>query len=286
MKKNQSSLLDFLPKSPTTPQQKPVPAKKSQLLIINKFQSIVIEYFHSFQKSNLETSLELPPQQIKKIALDGYIAILHIFKISLQLTKNVDSAEEYSQKGILYYLEYIDQMNKRGLIQTNYLDAFYVSYNKTIGEIYTGTRNAAYTPINTLVSSDIEDCSILKQLAQLSTRIIWHTNPNLNIQQYMEIIFYYFKKYCAVCSVANAKYPQITDVALYLETVQKIMPDMETQMYFDFLEDLHKILNRTHKKEAMTTQYFNEKCLFLSIHYRQLEAKDLTAYNLAKFLVN
>lgn len=262
------------------------PTKKSQLLIINKFQSIIIEYFHSFQQSNLESSLELPPQQIHKIVLDGYIAIIHIFKITLQLTKNVDSAESYSQKGISYYLEYIDQMNKLGLIQTNYLDAFYISYNKTIGDIYTGTRNTSYTPINTLVSSDVEDCSILKQLSQLATILVWHTNPNLKIQQYMEIAFYYFKKYCAVCSITNAKYPQMPDICMYLDTVQKIMPEMETQMYFDFLEDLHKILNRSHKKEAMTQQYFNDKCLFLSIYYKQLEPEDLTAANLAKFLVN
>lgn len=272
--------------------------KKSHQLIITKFQNIIIEYFHSFQTSNLESSLELPKSQIHKILIDGYITTSHIFKVILQLTKNVDSAESYAQKGICYYLEYIDQMNKISMLQTNYIDAFYISYNKTIGDIYTGSRNNSYTPINTLVSADVDECTSIKYLSYLATTMIWHKNTNLDLQQYMEIIFYHFKKYCTILrfpqykSTTDYPLPQIQDVCIYLETVQKLFPTMELAMYFEFLEEFYKTLHRTHKKEVMNSQYFNDKCLYLSIYHtqHQMQSADckpeqISAKKLARFCI-
>ena len=270
-------------------------------LIINKFQNIVVEYFHSFQSASLETSLDVSEYHFKKIIMDGLSTVIHIFKICLQLTKNVDSAEHYAQKGICYFVECIDQMNHHCILQNQYSDAFQLCYSKTIGEIYTGNRGGnGYTPINSLVSADVDECSILKSLTHLTKTLIWYENTNMDIDEYMEVIFYHLKKYAYVGNTNSSTNIGIDDICSYIETVQKVCgPSMEYTKYIEFLEEYAKIIERvcgsggntrntntptSHKK--INKQHVNDKIMFLSVYYTQLEKEDITPKRLAYFFTS
>jgi len=226
--------------------------KKNQM-IVSHFHDIVIAYLNQFKLADIEKAIDNIDDS-KKYMDTGLSIILHIFKITLQLTKNVDSATSYAEKGILNYIEYIDQLNKNGTLSLNTLiEITTCIYSKTLGEIYTG-NGKTINAVDMLVSTDIDECIILNQICQLCNVLMWQSNVNFEIQQYMEILFAFFKKYCCV-GINEAK------CALYIKTIQQKNTSMTFYKYCDFLEDLYKHIKKNTKKINGDSNYFEEKAL-------------------------
>lgn len=227
--------------------------KKNQM-IVSHFHDIVIGYLNQFNHVDIDKSAN-NGDEIKKYLETGLCIVLHIFKITLQLTKNVDSATTYAEKGILHYIEYIEQLNKNGNLSLNtLLEITTCIYSKTLGEIYTG-NGKEISAVDMLTTTDVDECGILTQINQLCYVLIWRSNAAFEIQQYMEIIFMFFKKYCSV-NVNMMK------CALYIKTIQQKFADtMSFSLYCDFLEELYKHIHKNWKKINNDPSYFNEKAL-------------------------
>jgi hypothetical protein len=227
--------------------------KKNQI-VVSHFHDIVIGYLNQFKQVDIDKSAN-NGEEIKKYLETGLSSVLHIFKITLQLTKNVDLATTYAEKGIIHYTEYIEQLNKNGNLSLNtLLEITTCIYSKTLGEIYTG-NGKQISAVDMLTNTDVDECLILTQLNQLCYVLIWQSNPAFEIQQYMEIIFMFFKKYCSI-DVNMLK------CALYIKTIQQKFGDTMTfSQYCEFLEELYKHIWKNWKKIKNEPSYFNEKAL-------------------------
>lgn len=97
--------------------------------IIHFFCLIVKEYFQNMMQSELLNTI----QNSTYIVLIGLNTIVHIFKITLQRTMNIELTCYHCQKAYYCYLEYVEQMNKTNLLHNlNNLDAIMFVYKKSL----------------------------------------------------------------------------------------------------------------------------------------------------------
>ena len=170
--------------------------------IIDKYTFLLMEYIHLINTSDIINSLE----KSNVIFLTGLNTLLHIYKLCLFISKNVDTAASYTQKGVYCYLEYIEQMYKTNYINhLDYLDAITFVYNKTIVEIYGPQNNSESTSIiNVLSLSEThpphpnemeEQKKLLTQLEKITNTLLWTNNPDLTFENHLDISYRFLQKY-------------------------------------------------------------------------------------------
>jgi hypothetical protein len=98
--------------------------------IIYNYALVIDEYFQHMIQSEILKSIE----NSTYILCIGLNTIIHIYKIVLINTNNIENAYKYCQKAYYCFLEYIEQMNKTNLLHNlNNSDAIIFVYKKTIG---------------------------------------------------------------------------------------------------------------------------------------------------------
>lgn len=106
---------------------------KIQKELIEKYVLLLLEYIHLVNSSEIIPQLE----NASVVFQIGANALMHIYKLAFLITKNVESAGCYTQKGIYCYLEYIEQMNRtNSLHNLDNTDAILFVYDKTLTDIY------------------------------------------------------------------------------------------------------------------------------------------------------
>jgi hypothetical protein len=100
--------------------------------LIQKYVDLVNDYLdYMLQSEILETM-----NQSTYITCIGLNTILHIFHLTLSITKDLDQTHQYCQKAYCWYLEYIEQMYKTNLLHNlDNLDAITFVYKKIMEEV-------------------------------------------------------------------------------------------------------------------------------------------------------
>ena len=184
---------------------------------INTYVDIIIEYIDTMKKSKFIAS----KLNGDFLVYTGYRALTHIFQISYVYTNDLDTAFYSSQKAYIFYLEYLEQMEKTNMSHDlNYTDAIQFLYTKTISHI---------TPNNT---KRLDDYAKVSKLVEL---ILWFDNRNVSQYDIQ-------KKTILNCFQVDC------DMLTYcLEIAQ--MRKMNKDEYALFLSDMCVILKK-HKKQT------------------------------------
>lgn len=130
---------------------------------INTYIDIIVEYIYTMKKSKFITS----NMNRDFLVYTGYRALTHIFQINYVYTNDLETAFYSSQKAYIFYLEYLEQMEKTNMSHDlNYTDAIQFLYNKTISHIIPNT--------NFKFSNEYAKVSRLTEL------ILWFGNSNIS----------------------------------------------------------------------------------------------------------
>jgi len=97
--------------------------------IVHKYILIIKEYLQHMMQSQILKTID----NSTYIIVIGLNTIIHVFKIILSTTKNIDKTYIRCQKAYYCYLEYIEQMNKTNFLHNlNNLNAILFVYKKTV----------------------------------------------------------------------------------------------------------------------------------------------------------
>jgi hypothetical protein len=236
--------------------------------IIDKYATILYEYFHIMNTSEIINSLE-NEQTIVRI---GMQSITHIYKIAFYLSKQISTAVCHSQKGMYCYLEYIEQMNKTNMLHNlDNVDAVVFIYNKTLTEIYgQNPSNNMMTNILSISENDNYNChdfikynKSLVIMSQLSNTFLWFDNPHMNTSDRMELVNTHLRP------LATLFVEYSLDVLFpFIESIQSKLEHMKKDEYLAFLTAFTKQTKRALKNQQIPTkQTVSDACFLLHFHY-------------------
>jgi hypothetical protein len=210
-------------------------------IIYQKFTNIIKEYLKMVEKTEFIKNVG----NSKYIVNIGLNTIIHVFKIILIKTTNIDLAYYYSQKSYYCYLEYIEQMNNTSMMHNlNNTDAVIFVYNKTINNIDNFNMGNSVVILNNkktivLDVNEIED--VLENILQITKIILYWENPLFNCKEFSYIANDFILKFILM---TNA---DIIPVYKYIEVILDKMIDapmntsvMTYEKYDDFLNKMYK----------------------------------------------
>jgi len=175
----------------------------SQKALIDKYILVLLEYIHLIDTSEIIRGLD----NSTTVFQIGLHAIAHIYKLTYYITKNVETAGCYTQKGIYCYLEYIEQMNRtNSLHNLNNMDAVLFVYDKTLAEIYTPTGKRTNTSNEQNMFTNIVSLNhpetrehnwkvILENLSNITQTVLWIDNLEITYLERLNITHEYLPKF-------------------------------------------------------------------------------------------
>ena len=99
---------------------------------LNTYLDIITEYLDAMKQSTFITA----HMNREFLIYTGFRAITHIFQINYVYTNDLDTSFYSSQKAYIFYLEYLEQMEKTNMSHDlNYTDAIQFLYSKTISQL-------------------------------------------------------------------------------------------------------------------------------------------------------
>ena len=151
----------------------------------------------------------------------GYRAITHIFQINYVYTNDLETSFYSSQKAYIFYLEYLEQMEKTNMSHDlNYTDAIQFLYNKTISHI---------TPNTNFKFSDE-----YAKVSRLTELILWSNKSDIYKSDIQ-------KKTVMNCFLLDY------DVIVYCLEITQLRKMNETE-YASFLSDIYQVLKKYKKR--------------------------------------
>lgn len=240
--------------------------------IIDKYTFLLMEYIHLINTSDIINSLE----KSNVIFLTGLNTLIHIYKMSLFISKNVDTASSYTQKGVYCYLEYIEQMYKTNYINhLDYLDAITFVYNKTIVEIYGPQNNSESTSIiNVLSLSEIhpphptemeEQKKLLTQIEKITNTLLWTNNPDLTFENRLDISYRFLQKYLNSILLFENGEDGHSIISFIVCVQDHICIDYDE--YIEILYEFHKQMKKYAKYHtAQLKENIHTKLMYLVAH--------------------
>jgi hypothetical protein len=240
--------------------------------IIDKFTLLLLEYIQHINASDVIKTIDNPD-----LFVFGLNALVHVYKLSVHITKNVDTAVSYSQKGMYCYLEYIEQLHKSNLVNNlDCSDAIAFVYNKTISDIFGAPSNSQSTSISNVLSLDNHDDTtsdvylkdILSQLEKITTIFLWTNNPDITYTQRSEIVHKWLFKYMTLM-VETEQYIEYTNAVLFLSSIQEHLW-LTYDEYVDFLDEYLKWMKRLtkYKTPSLTKEHVRSKLLYVLVYYK------------------
>lgn len=237
--------------------------------LIDKYTLVLLEYIHLIDMSDIIRSLE----NSLAVFTIGLHTISHIYKLSYYITKNVETAGCYTQKGVYCYLEYIEQMNRtNSLHNLNNTDAVLFVYDKTLSEIYNPENygsNGSHeqTMFSNIISLNHPESreqnwkTILENISSITQTILWSTNPEITYLQRLNITHEYLPKYMNI--YADHSDPDTLEIVRMISLLQ----DKLVFTPNDYVELLDSIL-KTYKKTGKSrfTETYVDKYLAITVH--------------------
>jgi hypothetical protein len=133
---------------------------------LNTYLDIIFEYIDAMKQSTFITA----HLNREFLIYTGFRAITHIFQINYVYTNDLGTSFFSSQKAYIFYLEYLEQMEKTNMSHDlNYTDAIQFLYNKTISQL---------TPNDKPKTNDKYD-----RVSKLIDIILWSGGMRCNIKK-------------------------------------------------------------------------------------------------------
>lgn len=205
----------------------------------HKYINEIVKYLDFASKSNAITN-----NRDKKLTHLGYRIITHIFQTNLIHVGDIDTVTNSMQKGYLYYLEYLEQIDKNNTNKDlNHKSATLFIYDKTI---------IKYTQDNrTLTELDHTTLSIMPRITKLTETILWLENNSI---QQTDIDFNAIKSICEMLHNYDDNL-----FGSYIEFGQK--RTMNTVEYNEFLHHTLKIFRENSKLKTHSERDWEEQIL-------------------------
>lgn len=230
--------------------------------IVKTFTNIMTEYLHLIDNSVVIQNVN----NSKYVIYIGLNTIIHVFKIILHTTKNIDLAYYYSQKSYYCYLEYIEQIHKSNMTHTlNNSDAIMFVYNKTILDIYNNTECSLISNImnlnnDTVIINNYELEEILENILQITKIILYWETADFTIKEFIVISNTFLLKYLMISS------SDIIPIYKYIEVLQEKLPVISFDKYIEILTAIFKKIKVLIKnKKYPSNNDINEQCIQLFI---------------------
>lgn len=212
--------------------------------VINKYVSIIIEYFNLLNQSEIIKNLSNPSNSL----FIGLNALHKVFEFVLIKTKNVDNAYFYSQKSYFYYLEYLEQIHKSDLSQNlNHMDAVLFIYKRTIFDIFDGDNNNGSSSISNLMTlnddtmkmKETDVRNLLNTIECFTKTLFFWENPKLTFENRINICKIYLSGYLN-------RIESIEMINSYIQIIQE-KTDLKYEKYNDLLKEILNRLEKTKK---------------------------------------
>lgn len=282
--------------------------------LLDRYVAILLEYLQWMHASATLRAMD----HADKIVQIGLQSIIHIFKLTILQTQNLEIAFCYCQKGMICYLEYIEQMTQTNALHNlDNIDALLFGYNKTILELY-NSKAAAFSNTNgsTAISSllikdsaatldappnhhladffvhqelakDHSDWKILLDyLSKWTNILLWTEKKDLNMEDRVHLVTEYFKKYALLFQSDNMDLLKVLEIAQ-----QKIR--MSNQEYLGMLEEFYTHWKKIQKRKQLPHALaILDKCLYIMTTYPDKTWADIAQeegsrnpYDILKFCV-
>jgi hypothetical protein len=256
--------------------------------VIDKYVLLLIEYTQLVNTSDIIKTLENPD-----LFVYGLNALIHVFKLSVHITKSVDTTVSYCQKGMYCYLEYIEQLHKSNLVNNlDCSDAIAFVYSKTIGDIFGSQTNAQSTTISNVLSlnnnyetdehTDMTLHSLLLRLERITTVILWTNNPDITYTQRADLIQKYLVKYLYLM-VETEQYVEFLNAVLFISSVQEHIW-LVYEDYVDIMDEFVKWMKKAAKYKnasAFSKEHVRSKLLYIVVYFKDrtlVEIMDLEGW--------
>lgn len=243
----------------------------SQKALIDKYILVLLEYIHLIDTSEIIRGLD----NSNTVFQIGIHAIAHIYKLTYYITKNVETAGCYTQKGIYCYLEYIEQMNRTNTLHNlNNTDAVLFVYDKTLAEIYTPTGKRTNTSNEQNMFTNIVSLNhpetrehnwkvILENLSNITQTVLWIDNLELTYLERLNLTHEYLPKFMNI-------YADVSGSTLEIIKCVSVIQDklrFTTLEYVEFLDVFYKTYKKMAKHLTQTTpSTSNDKCLCITVN--------------------
>lgn len=241
--------------------------------IIIKYVIIVGGYLKTMNDSDIIGRMENKDY----IIYNGLNALLHIFKITLYATKNIDTTFFYCQKAQYNYLEYIEQMVSKNLLQNmGDTDVLVFLYKTSMDDVINAGKPT--TNISNIVlplDTDIDEQEITNQInteyfnnikhiienITLLTKALLNTKYNSN--QLVLITGEHLLNYLFLMGVYSNNEHCISNYNNYCEYLSRTTNALELtiEQYMTLLDEIYKatiVFLRTHNSFLSSLEY-NEK---------------------------
>lgn len=257
--------------------------------LLDKYVLLLIEYLQLVDASDTLKTMDRPD----KIILIGLQSLIHIFKLSILHTQNVEIAFCYCQKGMFCYLEYMEQMTKTNSMHNlENIDAVLFEYNKTLMELY-NSKAAAMDGMNgsTSISSltikdswvldappnnhladffahkntdsksgtdhDMEWKVVTDHLSQWTKLLLWFERTDFATTDRIQLATEYLKKYAILFTKDNIYLLQV------LETIQQ-KTRLSKENYLGILDEYYAHWKKLQKQKNLPTcETVRDKCIYL-----------------------
>jgi len=273
--------------------------------IIDKYILLLMEYIHLIHGSEIIKGLE-NTQAVFQI---GFNALVHIYKISFLITKNVESAGCYTQKGMYCYLEYIEQMNRTNTLHNlDNMDAILFVYDKTLTDVYVpnGLSSDVSHQQNMFInilslnhphSDTINYRIILDNLAYMSRTMLWFDRTDITHLQRIDLahetLYKWMTLYLAGTIEAGneptaydgfrEKYANPTLALLKYVAFFQENTEMTYTEYVALLETFYKTQKKMWKQRKLPTpEHIQDRCLTMTIAFSGRPFRDLFKSEFAK----
>jgi hypothetical protein len=248
---------------------------KIQAELIEKYILLLMEYIHLVNSSEIIPQLE----NTTSVFQIGVNALAHIYKITFLITKNVESAGCYTQKGIYCYLEYIEQMNRtNSLHNLDNMDAILFVYDKTLTDVYAPngiTTNSShqqnmFSNILSMNHPHTEDSHwkmMLENLCSFTKTILWIDRKDITYLQRIDLAHEHLQKWL-ILAFDNTNIRESTlEIMKYIPVIQEKCP-MTYPEYILLLETMFKSYKKAMKQSKIPDEsVVREKCMVVIVYF-------------------
>jgi hypothetical protein len=226
---------------------------------IDKYVSLVMEYLQLCSNSDAIKTSDISSY----IVASGLTAIDHVFSLAYSITNDLDATGKYANRGICYFHEYLDQLNRSGMIQSvDCGDIVKFVYSKTVSELYTGNNNTFKDGHKHCISPSIVGT------------ILWCSNPNITNLHRHEIAYMYLLPTLEYISTKSASNPYYSpEIIQLIADLQEWNPAMEYAEYCLLLMSLVKQFKRS--KHGLTDSVIREKRIYMIANWRGMALDDI-----------
>lgn len=249
-------------------------------IVINKFSEMINGYIQHIIQSKLLENVD----NSTYISYIGLNIIIHIFKITLQNSKNIHHTCYCCQKAYYFYLEYIEQMNKTNILHNlDNLDAIIFIFKKITEDMsnISTTNIVTLNDTNISTTDDNEIKYMLYYLPMITKKILFFSdelffesgekqlnysnNKNITIEQLQFISNKYLNKYLLLTNPIQVN-NIFDDLFHYIYNIKEKM-DFNYDIYIEYLNENYKQLKKMKTKNVfptknmLNTKYLKHFCI-------------------------